>query len=82
MKIKHSVLGLDANKALSFFISISAACLVLYFSYCTHSNALTYINIPVCITVYCVVLFGVLYMELTIITMVTGSLVVVAGLQG
>ena len=44
-KIKHSVLGLNGNKALGFpscFITISAARLVLYFSYSTRGNALTY----------------------------------------
>ena len=44
-KIKHSAHGLDANKALGFtscFISISAACLMLYFTYSTCGNALTY----------------------------------------
>ena len=44
-EIKHSARGLDANKALGFascFISISAARLVLYFTYSTRGNALTY----------------------------------------
>ena len=45
MKIKYLALGLDGNKALglaSCFITISAARLVLYFSYSTRGNALTY----------------------------------------
>ena len=45
MKIKHLALGLDTNKALGFAsclrITISAVCLVLYFSYSTRGNALT-----------------------------------------
>ena len=46
--MKNKAPGLDANKALSLascFISISATHLVLYFSYSTHGNALTYISI-------------------------------------
>ena len=44
-EIKHSARGLDSNKALGFascFISISAARPVLYFTYSTRGNALTY----------------------------------------
>jgi len=44
-KIKFSVLGLDGNIALGFtscYITILAAHLVLYFTYSTHGNALTY----------------------------------------
>ena len=47
-KINHLVLGLDANKALGFalfFISILATCHMLYFSYSTHGNALTYTHV-------------------------------------
>ena len=43
-EIKHSACVLDANKAQGFascFITISAARLVLYFTYSTRSNALT-----------------------------------------
>ena len=43
-EIKHLACALDANKALGFascFISISAARLVLYFTYSTRGNALT-----------------------------------------
>ena len=43
-EIEYSACGLDANKALGFascFISISAAHLVLYFTYSTRGNALT-----------------------------------------
>ena len=42
------MLGLDANKVLGFtscFVSISAAYIVLYFSYNTCGNALTYTQI-------------------------------------
>ena len=44
-EIKHLARSLNANKALGFascFISISAAHLVLYFTYVTHGNALSY----------------------------------------
>ena len=44
-EIKHLVHDLSANKALSFtscFISLSATCLLLYFTYSTCGNALTY----------------------------------------
>jgi len=44
-KIKYSALGLDGNIAIGFascYISILAMCLVLYFTYITRSNALTY----------------------------------------
>jgi len=44
-KIKYSALGLDGNIArgeAKCYITISAAHLVLYFTYSTHGNALTY----------------------------------------
>ena len=60
-EIKNLACSLDANKALGFalcFISISATRLVLYFTYSTRGNALTYIYIYICMYIYTILFYA------------------------
>ena len=61
-EIKHLACSLDANKAIDFalcFISILAARLVLYFTYSTRGNALTYTHSYMLLYTHAVVKYAV-----------------------